>query len=50
MRPAFVALSLPAFDLDSLNALLARGLPTLEADAAARVKVHLRRLGKGGEV
>ena len=49
VRPAFVALSLPTFDPDALNALLARGLPTLEADAAARVKVHLRRLGKGGE-
>ena len=49
VRPAFVAFSLPAFDPGGLNALLSRGLPTLEADAAARVKAHLRRLGKGGE-
>ena len=49
VRPAFVALSLPAFDPVELNALLARGLPTLEAEAAARVRAHLRRLGKGGE-
>lgn len=48
-RPAFVALFLPAFDPVGLNALLARGLPTLEADAAARVRGHLRRLGPGGE-
>ena len=49
VRPAFVAFSLPAFDPDGLNALLARGLPALEADAAARVRTHLRRLGRGGE-
>ncbi len=48
-RPAFVALSLPAFDPDALNALLGRALPALEADAAARVRMHLRRLGEGGE-
>ncbi len=48
-RPAFAALSLPAFDPAALNALLARGLPALEADAAARVKAHLRRLGRDGE-
>lgn len=48
-RPAFVALSLPAFDPDALNTLLARALPALEANAAARVKTHLRRLGRDGE-
>lgn len=48
-RPAFSALSLPAFDPVALNTLLARGLPALEADAAARVRTHLRRLGRGGE-
>lgn len=48
-RSAFMALSLPAFDSDALTALLARGLHALEADAAARVRAHLRRLGKGGE-
>lgn len=49
LRPALAALSLPAFDLDALNALLARNLPHLEADAAARVRAHLRSLGRGGE-
>lgn len=49
LRLALAALSLPAFDLDALNALLARNLPHLEADAAARVRTHLRSLGRGGE-
>ena len=49
-RPSFVALFLPAFDPDALNALLCRNLPALEADAAAQVRAHLRRLGRGGEV
>lgn len=49
VRPAFTALSLPTFDRDGLNTLLARGLPALEADAAAQVKAHLRRLGRDGE-
>ncbi len=48
-RPGFAVLSLPAFDPDGLNALLARGLPDLEADAATRVRTHLHRLGRGGE-
>ncbi len=48
-RPVFSALSLPAFDPDGLNTLLARGLPALEADAAARVRTHLRSLGRGSE-
>ena len=48
-RPFFAALSLPAFDPGVLNALLYRGLPALEADAAAQVRAHLRRLGRGGE-
>ncbi|MBS0987005.1 AAA family ATPase [Acetobacter thailandicus] len=33
----------------AMGALLARTLPDLEADAAAQVRDHLRRLGKGGE-
>ena len=49
LRPALAALSLPAFDLNALNALLARNLPHLEADAAALVRAHLRSLGRGGE-
>ena len=46
----FQPLSVPAFDIAALNILLARTLADLEADAAARVRAHLRRLGRGGEV
>ncbi len=42
-------LTLPDFDLEGLAALLARGLPDLEAEAAARVQAHLAKLGAGGE-
>ena len=46
--PVFTALALPAFDIPSLSALLARTLPDLEAAAAARVQAHLANLGRGG--
>lgn len=45
----FLPFTLPAFDVDGMGALLARTLPDLEVDAAAQVRAHLRRLGKGGE-
>jgi wobble nucleotide-excising tRNase len=45
----FAPLALPAFDPDAIDALLARNLPDLEAAAAARVREHLRSLGRGGE-
>ncbi|MDI2052976.1 hypothetical protein [Bradyrhizobium sp. Mp19] len=48
-RPEFQPLSLPSFDLAAINAFLARTLPDLEAEAAARVRDHLRSLGRGGE-
>lgn len=48
-QASFSTLSLPAFDIVALNALLARTLTDLEAEAAARVKAHLRSLGEGGE-
>lgn len=48
-QAAFLPLSLPAFDTEAINVLLARTLPNLEADAAARVRAHLRSLGRGGE-
>jgi hypothetical protein len=32
-----------------MNALLGRTVPDLEAEAAARVRAHLRNLGRGGE-
>lgn len=48
-RGDFQRLSLSAFDITALNELLARTLPDLEAEAAARVRSHLRSLGRGGE-
>lgn len=47
--PTFSALSLPSIDLDALGALLAKGLPDLDANALARVQDHLHHLGRGGE-
>ncbi len=47
---SFTALTLPAFDIAAIDALLARTLPDMEAVAAARVRAHLQHLGKGGEV
>ncbi|HEY5804840.1 MAG TPA: AAA family ATPase [Lysobacter sp.] len=44
----FIALSLPAFDIQAINALLARTLPDLEAAAAAGVQAHLAKLGREG--
>lgn len=46
---AFAAMTLPSFDIAGLNAILGRSLAGLEADAAARVRTHLRNLGQGGE-
>jgi wobble nucleotide-excising tRNase len=48
-RPDFKPLTLPGFDVAAINTLLARSLPNLEAGAGARVREHLRSLGRGGE-
>lgn len=48
-RASFQALNLPGFDVDRVRDVLGRSLPDLEADAAARVRDHLRKLGRGGE-
>lgn len=48
-QATFLPLVLPEFDVAAINALLARTLPDLEAEAAARVRTHLRSLGRGGE-
>lgn len=45
----FVPFTLPRFDTDALGTLLARDLPGLQADAAARVQAHIAKLGRGGE-
>lgn len=45
----FQAIALPDFDVAAVNEILGRQLPDLEAAAAARVRDHLRSLGRGGE-
>ncbi|MDN5536843.1 MAG: hypothetical protein L0H08_07660, partial [Comamonas sp.] len=44
----FTPVSLPVFDVQAINALLARTLPDLEATAAAGVQAHLAKLGREG--
>lgn len=44
----FIAFSLPGFDVQAINALLARTLPDLEAEAADGVQAHLVKLGRAG--
>ena len=44
----FIAFSLPGFDIEAINALLARRLPDLEAEAADGVQAHLVKLGRAG--
>lgn len=48
-QAAFVPFALSAFDTVGINGLLARTLPDLQAEAAARVRAHLGSLGRGGE-
>jgi len=47
--PLFETLGLPAFDTDSIDTLLQRDLPDLDATAEAQVRAHVARLGGGGE-
>lgn len=48
-RPIFETFTLPEFDINGLNALLSRGLPELEEEAAARVRDHLANAGRNAE-
>jgi wobble nucleotide-excising tRNase len=48
-RPEFANLSLPTFDVATVNAALQLSLPALEADAAARVQAHFAALGPDSE-
>ena len=48
-RDTFLPLSLPDFDLTAVAGVLARTLPDVQTETAARVREHLRRLGRGGE-
>src|SRR5260370_875107 len=45
----FAPLTLPEFDPAGSNVVLARTLTEVQAEAAARVRAHLRSLGRGGE-
>ena len=45
----FDAFSLPNLDLSLIEAVLARDLPALEAEAGAQVEDHFSRLGSGAE-
>ena len=44
----FGAFSLPSFEIQTINSLLARTLPDLESVAAASVQAHLVKLGRAG--
>lgn len=48
-RASFIAPNLPAIDIGQINALLGQTLADVQADAMARVRQHLARLGKEGE-
>lgn len=48
-RPGFQDISLPDFDMENIEAVLGRTLADLEAEAAARVRTHIVKLGRGGE-
>lgn len=48
-RNSFISLSLPDFDVEALNTLLAKSLPDIEAAAAGQVNEHIASLGVGGE-
>lgn len=48
-RSGFQAFGLPDFDLETVEEVLDRSLPDLEATAADRVRAHIERLGRGGE-
>ncbi|MGC1860053.1 MAG: AAA family ATPase [Methylocystis sp.] len=48
-RPLFDPINLPGFDTATIEELLCRQLPNVEADASARLNAHLARLGDGGE-
>lgn len=48
-RDGFLPFGLPSFDIVSINRVLGRNLASLEAEAAAKVRSHLTRIGAGGE-
>ena len=49
-RPGFQEIGLPDFDMDGIGAVLGHTLADLETAAAERVRTHIAKLGRGGEV
>jgi wobble nucleotide-excising tRNase len=47
---AFEMLNVPNFNVADITALLARGMPTLDAEAVRRVQEHFETIGETGEV
>jgi len=47
--PLFETLGLPAFDAETIDRILERDLPDLDAAAEAHVRTHIATLGAGGE-
>lgn len=45
----FDTLSLPSFDVEAINRILAEGLASVDVSALARVQAHLAGLGQGAE-
>ena len=48
-KPSFRAIGLPDFDMERVSEVLGRTLADLEAEAAERVRIHITKLGDGGE-
>ena len=47
--PGFDSISLPDFDIDGINRILGKDLPSLDSVAAAQVQTHLAELGPRAE-
>jgi wobble nucleotide-excising tRNase len=45
----FRSITLPSFDIEAIDALLSRDLPSLNREAAAKVQAQLAKLGGGSE-
>lgn len=48
-QPSFIKFELPSFDIDDINTVLERDLPSLQSEAAQVIKQHFLKLGKGAE-
>lgn len=49
MTPLLPDLRSPTFDLPTLEAVMKEGLPELDSSALARLQLHFRQIGDGGE-